>query len=156
MSERPKRRACELFPSAKKIGAEIADDIKASWLAPATATKTRKAPVDTSELARLKQLDERLADEELELAATTRAKREKVQAQIDELETEAYQQQWNDADVDDDTSDGADDDDFDLGVFDEDQPPAEQVDTSDMSPAAQAAFEAMSPEQQAAYLGKAA
>src|SRR5262249_40884626 len=112
---KPRLRPGERWPSLQAEAKVIAGDFDSSWFGKTPSTRTRTA-ADQSELARLKREDARLNDQELELAARMRAKREKIQARIDKLETERYQQAWDDDTVDD-LTDESDADDF---VFDDD------------------------------------
>jgi hypothetical protein len=125
----------------QKIGTEIAQEIVGSWMGGEPA-QAEQRPADKSELERLRSIDERLLDEEMERMA----KRQKIQDRIDELEVEESQQAWSD-----DSWDAGDDEEEDGDVVDVVEPlPDDQVD------AAKAEYDArvlagMSPEQRAFF-----
>jgi hypothetical protein len=143
MSNRPKLRRGEPWPSLKAEADLITNEIRQSWPGFAASETPARKPVDQTELAKLKRVRQDLEDGRNE--SIDREMR--LQARIDELETEQERQQW--AAGEDEITDEADD--IDVDLFDDE--PNEAEPASELNPLAQQALDAMSADQRAAYIG---
>jgi hypothetical protein len=143
-----RRRAGAPNQAAKTIGASMWTEIEASWPGAGPVAKTQPKAVDQSELARLKRERQRLEDERNERLD----KEMKIQARLDELETEQHQQSWDEGD---DTDDEYVDDEVDVaGIFEADDE-VEAEPAAEFNEQTKAAIDAMSPDQRAMFLGGA-